>query len=981
MSENLNAILISENSSFQHTTQTFQQALEAVYQSTILEMLHFANLGQRFRELRDAHEGTFGWIFSNPDLVFEKEPKLTISFPKWLSEGSNIFHVAGRPGSGKSTLMKYLCLHENTRNHLQKWAGNKRLLFAKFFFWRIGVSNEEKSLLGLIRGILYQILCEVPNLASELFPNSSEELMDGLHRRRGAELQNKDISDAFDKLIQISASPHHITGLNEMRVCLFIDGLDEFDESTINETHSQLVDKLLLWTKTSNGNVKMCVSSRFQAPFIDGFESSQRITLNNLTKSDMNRVISDRLDKILAQRRISEDERSSFVEDIMRAADGVFLCVALLLNSVETDLSRHVPIKTIRNNIPKTSVELENLLSQVMEGIKPNDRDSTDLVLALAMRFTGSLLSTEDRDPDHALFDQEPFQQLKPGTYNLDSTAEDHTFSLLSCFLILRAADKDKEFSSKLTPKHLELSDEIDPDMTTEDLNKVMSAAILARCNGLIEITGNSVVKFMHRSIPEFLQGYFQTRRKSRKLGDSVVTLALAWGYLMENESLQAVHVQKSSMAAFLLGSSATASDLGGIDRFANYKHPFYHEGRHTMHQVFEFSYSIKKSNDWSDERGLNLLVNARLLMFLCRIRQTKLKEDQRDLFNILLAIDDTHRNIWGSTLSNEDRLIVTCFSARIQHFSLLALSGFIGLHEFIDWCFRNTDCFDKSENLYLVMRSAVAAFYTNHRTNFILKVMRVMFNYGFPTDFTFPTESSLSGIPLWHCVVLRTASKSFDTKVAEEAFELWLRNGADPSVWYEVVSGNRFESVSAKDGSGQLEYGSISFGSVFQLMPWDEDRNLPRQSVSLRGLIEKSSFFSKKELLRLIDEQTENQIAKLGDDGAHPTSDNQSNIIISSRGDSESMIEPHEEHEKEQKTIPTIPQTKMQEHLLTENSVEKTDDNKFSKIVNRRNFSFLFFSELYTDNTSLKCNPELLTFMLDVILIVMLGLLLNFRL
>jgi type II secretory ATPase GspE/PulE/Tfp pilus assembly ATPase PilB-like protein len=41
----------------------------------------------------------------------------------WLQEGRGIFHVAGKLGSGKSTLMKFLFNHPETRRQLLTWAG------------------------------------------------------------------------------------------------------------------------------------------------------------------------------------------------------------------------------------------------------------------------------------------------------------------------------------------------------------------------------------------------------------------------------------------------------------------------------------------------------------------------------------------------------------------------------------------------------------------------------------------------------------------------------------------------------------------------------------------------------------------------------------------------------------------------------------------------------------------------------------------
>lgn len=44
-------------------------------------------------------------------------------FMNWLSGGKGIFHVAGKLGSGKSTLMKFLCDHPRTKAKLEQWAG------------------------------------------------------------------------------------------------------------------------------------------------------------------------------------------------------------------------------------------------------------------------------------------------------------------------------------------------------------------------------------------------------------------------------------------------------------------------------------------------------------------------------------------------------------------------------------------------------------------------------------------------------------------------------------------------------------------------------------------------------------------------------------------------------------------------------------------------------------------------------------------
>ena len=44
-------------------------------------------------------------------------------FLSWLSNGRGVFHVSGKLGSGKSTLMKFLCTRVGTHRHLDAWTG------------------------------------------------------------------------------------------------------------------------------------------------------------------------------------------------------------------------------------------------------------------------------------------------------------------------------------------------------------------------------------------------------------------------------------------------------------------------------------------------------------------------------------------------------------------------------------------------------------------------------------------------------------------------------------------------------------------------------------------------------------------------------------------------------------------------------------------------------------------------------------------
>lgn len=59
-------------------------------------------------------------------------------FIRWLRTGIDVLHFSGNPGSGKSTLMKFIAGNLRTQKELRAWAGNKQLIFAQFYFWTAG---------------------------------------------------------------------------------------------------------------------------------------------------------------------------------------------------------------------------------------------------------------------------------------------------------------------------------------------------------------------------------------------------------------------------------------------------------------------------------------------------------------------------------------------------------------------------------------------------------------------------------------------------------------------------------------------------------------------------------------------------------------------------------------------------------------------------------------------------------------------------
>lgn len=101
-----------------------EAAKEVIIQQHIRKSLAFPDMQQRSDVVSDAHQATFRWMLEDgwDGGTYEMITARTI-FNQWLEYEYGIFHVTGKLGCGKSTLMKYLSQHQATRTKLDQWAG------------------------------------------------------------------------------------------------------------------------------------------------------------------------------------------------------------------------------------------------------------------------------------------------------------------------------------------------------------------------------------------------------------------------------------------------------------------------------------------------------------------------------------------------------------------------------------------------------------------------------------------------------------------------------------------------------------------------------------------------------------------------------------------------------------------------------------------------------------------------------------------
>lgn len=249
--------------------------------------------------------------------------------------------------------MSFVCQDPRTEAALRVWSGTNETFMPTFFFWSPG-TQLQKSLVGLLRSLIYQIMDRLP----ELMPVLASSL--GLAHHRPQQLPTWTETRLLTTLRRLLSD-----GLEAYRLCLFIDGLDEF-----HGNQTALLDLVETLNKTTR--VKFCLSSRPYRSFEDALGSSAMLKLQDLTEPDIRRYISDKLDRapLKALQVPSFPFRlTDTVDKMVKKAEGVFLWVALAVRDQLEGISNGDDYEKLQERLETLPEEIEGLYGHMLRGI------------------------------------------------------------------------------------------------------------------------------------------------------------------------------------------------------------------------------------------------------------------------------------------------------------------------------------------------------------------------------------------------------------------------------------------------------------------------------------------------------------------------------------------------------------------------------------------------------------------------------------
>lgn len=329
----------------------------------LLKSLWFDELLRREEKIEDAHRKTFEWIFERP----EHYTGSWDNFVEWLEKGDHFYWIHGKAGSGKSTLMSFLYQDHRLPESLATWSANGPVLMPRFYFWS-GGTEMERSVEGMLRSLLWQIMNALPDLYVGV---SQEDLhSSGL----GPVWTEKRLRQRLQDAIQHLPKTHSI--------CFFIDGLDEFDGD-----QDGLIG--LLKDIAHNPKIKICLSSRPLQAFTRTFEATSKLCLQDMTLKDIRIFV---LDKFREISRSSPKLAQELTETILDRAEGVFLWVSLAVRDLLRGFSNEDSPEQLVKRLMFLPNEIEKVYELMLSQIEKGYQHEAAIFLQIALHGRDSSL-------------------------------------------------------------------------------------------------------------------------------------------------------------------------------------------------------------------------------------------------------------------------------------------------------------------------------------------------------------------------------------------------------------------------------------------------------------------------------------------------------------------------------------------------------------------------------------------------------------
>ncbi|KAF8247690.1 hypothetical protein K440DRAFT_643546 [Wilcoxina mikolae CBS 423.85] len=270
-----------------------------VIHAEYLNYLRFDNT--RYSKISMEHEGSLHWLWTHKE------------YQKWsTSDRSCLLCISGKPGSGKSTLMKYF-----KSNVLQRVPNARNATALASFFYSYREGESQRNHCNMLRSILYDILEQNESFFYHFqheFRSSDSGGVGGFSY------------DSLKKILRSIGKRH-----GKERLYLLIDAVDESNDDDRRDI-LRLLFELCSDSKNSSNHciIKVFIASRPVLELERLLRKSQAfITMQEVNKLDIQNYVHSFLGPT-GELELPQDVLQPVKQYILEHAQGVFLWVYLI---------------------------------------------------------------------------------------------------------------------------------------------------------------------------------------------------------------------------------------------------------------------------------------------------------------------------------------------------------------------------------------------------------------------------------------------------------------------------------------------------------------------------------------------------------------------------------------------------------------------------------------------------------------------------
>ncbi|OWT42618.1 NACHT and ankyrin domain protein [Pochonia chlamydosporia 170] len=305
-----------------------------------LNSLRFDTINNRQQLIKDAHAKTCEWLL-------DEDQYLDWLNPDKLEEHQGFLWIKGKPGAGKSTLMNYA--------YTKALKKMKNTSVVAFFFNARG-HTLEKTMVGMYRSLLLQLLKKIPKLQAVI------------------SLPETATSNNYQWSIALLQSmfKQAILGLDRSCVICFIDALDECEEAQVRDM-IKFLERLSLSAVSCRINFRVCFASRYYP----NISIAKGLTLELEKQMGHTKDITAYIETEL---KIDDSPTSDEIRfELREKASGVFMWVFLVIDILNTasDRGRCHNLKQKLREIPGTLHEL------FRDMLKRDEHNKDELLLCI----------------------------------------------------------------------------------------------------------------------------------------------------------------------------------------------------------------------------------------------------------------------------------------------------------------------------------------------------------------------------------------------------------------------------------------------------------------------------------------------------------------------------------------------------------------------------------------------------------------------